>query len=195
MHWKNSSSRTCSSCAKAWREKAHQAAMGNATTGSAVGSRLAGLRRRAAADGMDPQRRVVVMRRQRRWTCCRDASPGQERASAQELARAGRAALHRRDQPVKSWEYAVLVWQQRLRGRAHRPALPRPGGLRERLRRNQEPMGWGGYTTHDIERCALSARAVALIYNWWSCTCGWLIPKPGWRPSRAGRCCWLAVVE
>jgi len=28
--------------------------------------------------------------------------------------------------------------------------------------------GWGGYSTHDIERCALSARAVALIYNWWS---------------------------
>jgi hypothetical protein len=28
--------------------------------------------------------------------------------------------------------------------------------------------GWGGYTTHDIERCNLSARAVALIYNWWS---------------------------
>ena len=28
--------------------------------------------------------------------------------------------------------------------------------------------GWGGYTTHDLERCNLSARAVALIYNWWS---------------------------
>ncbi|MDH4216958.1 MAG: hypothetical protein OEV23_08755 [Gallionella sp.] len=28
--------------------------------------------------------------------------------------------------------------------------------------------GWGGYTTHDMERCNLSARAVALIYNWWS---------------------------
>ena len=27
--------------------------------------------------------------------------------------------------------------------------------------------GWGGYSTHDIERCALSARAVALVYNWW----------------------------
>ncbi len=24
------------------------------------------------------------------------------------------------------------------------------------------------YTTHDLERCNLSARAVALIYNWWS---------------------------
>ena len=28
--------------------------------------------------------------------------------------------------------------------------------------------GWRGYSTHDIERCALNARAVALIYNWWS---------------------------
>jgi hypothetical protein len=28
--------------------------------------------------------------------------------------------------------------------------------------------GWGGYTTHDLHRCQLAARAVALIYNWWS---------------------------
>jgi hypothetical protein len=28
--------------------------------------------------------------------------------------------------------------------------------------------GWGGYTTQDMERCNLSARAVALIYNGWS---------------------------
>ena len=27
---------------------------------------------------------------------------------------------------------------------------------------------WGGYTTQDLERCNLSARAVALIHNWWS---------------------------
>ncbi|MDP3664875.1 MAG: hypothetical protein U1D41_16090 [Nitrosomonas sp.] len=29
-------------------------------------------------------------------------------------------------------------------------------------------MGLGWYTTHDLERCNLSARAVAFIYNWWS---------------------------
>ena len=29
------------------------------------------------------------------------------------------------------------------------------------------PWGWGGHTTHDLERCNLSARAVALIYNGW----------------------------
>lgn len=28
--------------------------------------------------------------------------------------------------------------------------------------------GWGGYTTQDLHRCQLSARAVALMYNWWS---------------------------
>ena len=28
--------------------------------------------------------------------------------------------------------------------------------------------GWGGFTTHDLHRCQLSARTVALIYNWWS---------------------------
>ena len=28
--------------------------------------------------------------------------------------------------------------------------------------------GWGGYMTHDIKRCRLTAEAVALIYNWWS---------------------------
>ena len=28
--------------------------------------------------------------------------------------------------------------------------------------------GWGGYMTHDIKRCRLTADAVALIYNWWS---------------------------
>jgi hypothetical protein len=28
--------------------------------------------------------------------------------------------------------------------------------------------GWGGFTTHDLARCRLSARLVALIYNWWN---------------------------
>ena len=28
--------------------------------------------------------------------------------------------------------------------------------------------GWGGFTTHDLARCRLIARAVALVYDWWS---------------------------
>ncbi len=28
--------------------------------------------------------------------------------------------------------------------------------------------GWGGFTTHDLARCQLMARIVALAYNWWA---------------------------
>lgn len=28
--------------------------------------------------------------------------------------------------------------------------------------------GWAGYTTHDLHRCSLMARIIALIYNWWT---------------------------
>jgi hypothetical protein len=28
--------------------------------------------------------------------------------------------------------------------------------------------GWGGFTTQDLARCRLTARMVALVYNWWS---------------------------
>ena len=31
--------------------------------------------------------------------------------------------------------------------------------------------GWGGFTTQDWNRCQTSARAVALVYNWWSWYC------------------------
>ena len=27
--------------------------------------------------------------------------------------------------------------------------------------------GWGGFTTKDLARCQLTARMVALVYNWW----------------------------
>jgi Transposase DDE domain group 1 len=28
--------------------------------------------------------------------------------------------------------------------------------------------GWGGFTTHDMARCRLAARLIALFYNWWN---------------------------
>jgi hypothetical protein len=28
--------------------------------------------------------------------------------------------------------------------------------------------GWGSYTTHDLARCRLAARLLALFYNWWN---------------------------
>ena len=68
----------------------------------------------------------------------------------------------------ESYEYALLVTNldhdilalgQLYRDRAD------AGNAFDELK-NQ--WGWGGFTTHDLRRCQLSARAVALIYNWWS---------------------------
>jgi len=69
---------------------------------------------------------------------------------------------------VKLWEYAVLVtntdYSLDAMGQLYRDRADCENGFDEL--KNQ--WGWGGYTTQDLERCNLSARAVALIYNWWS---------------------------
>jgi hypothetical protein len=70
--------------------------------------------------------------------------------------------------PVKRWDYAVLVtnsnYEIKAIGQLYRDRADCENGFDEL--KNQ--WGWGGYTTQDLERCNLSARAVALIYNWWS---------------------------
>jgi len=62
--------------------------------------------------------------------------------------------------------------------------------------------GWRGFTTPDLHRCRLSARAVALAYNWWSLyvrlanpkarreaitSRSWLITSVGRRTEHAGQ--------
>ena len=114
--------------------------------------------------GWSQQRRVIVMRRVRKLDLiveAKRAGRGKEQAQAE---------LHFIDEnePVKSWEYAVLVcnahYELQNIGQLYRDRADCENGFDEI--KNQ--WGWGGYSTHDIERCALSARAVALVYNWWS---------------------------
>ena len=115
--------------------------------------------------GWTERRRVIVMRRVRKTDLVVEAKrPG--RKSKDQV----QAELHFIDEnePVKSWEYAVLVcnahYETRNIGQLYRDRADCENGFDEI--KNQ--WGWGGYSTHDIERCALSARAVALVYNWWS---------------------------
>lgn len=37
--------------------------------------------------------------------------------------------------------------------------------------------GWGGFTTHDLKRCQIMARLIALAYNWWSLFVRLAIPE------------------
>ena len=150
--------------------------------------------------GWTRKRRVVVMRRQRPVDLIVQ-TPTKVKRGRPRKPPPEQTELHFIDenQPVKSWEYAVLVcntdYEVEHIGQLYRDRADcRTGQIsgfdeiknqwgRARTQgvlwtacawRGAGPLarrglqGWGGYTTHDIERCALSARAVALIYNWWS---------------------------
>lgn len=108
--------------------------------------------------GWSRARRVVVLRRRIKGSL------------AVEQEKEGQQALHFIDHAdnLKLWEYAVLVtntsYPLQALGQLYRDRADCENGFDEL--KNQ--WGWGGYTTQDMERCNLSARAVALVYNWWS---------------------------
>lgn len=116
--------------------------------------------------GWTERRRVIVMRRVRKT----DLVVEVKRKGRGKSKDSPQVELHFVDEnePVKSWEYAVLVCNTHYEleniGQLYRDRADCENGFDEI--KNQ--WGWGGYSTHDIERCALSARAVALVYNWWS---------------------------
>jgi hypothetical protein len=112
--------------------------------------------------GWSHARRVVVVR----------SAPKTKPTSEQSVT--GKKAKRQQDlhfddtNPVKRWDYAVLVtnssYELKAIGQLYRDRADCENGFDEL--KNQ--WGWGGYTTQDLERCNLCARAVALIYNWWS---------------------------
>ncbi len=110
------------------------------------------------------------------WSCARRVVVVRRRVKGSLVATAAapllgqQQVLHFADhaEALKLWEYAVLVtntdYALEAIGQLYRDRADCENGFDEL--KNQ--WGWGGYTTHDLERCDLSARAVALIYNWWS---------------------------
>jgi hypothetical protein len=110
--------------------------------------------------GWDKSRRVVILRR-----------PARSDVALTRKAAEGQMELLLPDQEVELWEYAVLVtnssYPLEAMAQLYRDRADAENGFDEL--KNQ--WGWGGFTTQDIERCQTSARAVALIYNWWSWYC------------------------
>jgi hypothetical protein len=110
--------------------------------------------------GWDKSRRVVILRR-----------PAKSDVALTRKAIDGQMELLLPEQDVEIWEYAVLVTQSgyplEAMAQLYRDRADAENGFDEL--KNQ--WGWGGFTTQDIERCQSSARAVALVYNWWSWYC------------------------
>jgi Transposase DDE domain group 1 len=110
--------------------------------------------------GWDKSRRVVILRR-----------AAKSEVALTRKATEGQLELLLPEQDVELWEYAVLVTNSSYRlesmAQLYRDRADAENGFDEL--KNQ--WGWGGFTTQDIERCQTSARAVALVYNWWSWYC------------------------
>ena len=111
--------------------------------------------------GWSRARRVVVF-----------AAPAQGRCRGRDDRR-GRRPTNLATSPtaaddLKLWEYAVLVtnadYPCEAIGQLYRDRCDCENGFDEL--KNQ--WGWGGFTTHDMHRSQVTARAVALVYNWWS---------------------------
>jgi hypothetical protein len=118
--------------------------------------------------GWSRQRRVIVLRRRLRSGVMASTRDGNDQM---------RLSFAEVEDDTELWEHAVLVTSLIM---AQVGAAPEDEVLaiaqlyRDRADcenvfdelKNQ--WGWGGFTTHDLARCRLTARMVALVYNWWN---------------------------
>jgi hypothetical protein len=115
-----------------------------------------------ALTGWETKRRVVVLRRPLKGEIMvAGEDDGQQLLGFVEADRKG-------GKQITGYEYAVLVtntdYEILSLGQLYRDRADAENAFDEL--KNQ--WGWGGFTTHDLHRCQLAARTVALVYNWWS---------------------------
>jgi len=71
-------------------------------------------------------------------------------------------------QRQETWEYGVLVTSLEAEvvtiGQLYRDR----GDCENSFDELKNHWGWGGFTTHDLTRCRIMARIVALGFNWWN---------------------------
>ncbi|PTT74953.1 transposase [Pelomonas sp. HMWF004] len=116
--------------------------------------------------GWSRARRVVVLRRRIKHDI---ALTGIRRGHSDRNEQLVLALPHDELQDnAQVWEYTVLAtnaaYDIAAIGQLYRDRCDCENGFDEL--KNQ--WGWGGFTTQDMHRSQITARAVALVYNWWS---------------------------
>ena len=117
--------------------------------------------------GWSKKRRVVVLRRRiKQDIALTRKGKGVSKGQGEQLVLA--LAHDEVHDNAQLWEYTVLVsnveYDIAAIGQLYRDRCDCENGFDEL--KNQ--WGWGGFTTHDMHRSQVTARAVALVYNWWS---------------------------
>ena len=110
--------------------------------------------------GWSRQRRVVVVRRRLEKQVAvvgSEDGEGQRLLAFAEVASGG-----------ELFEYAVLVTSLSSELLTLAQLYRDRGDSENVFDELKNHWGWGGFTTRDLARCRLMARAVALVYDWWS---------------------------
>jgi Transposase DDE domain group 1 len=110
--------------------------------------------------GWEKSRRVIILRRRMK----------KEVGVIDKKTLPGQTVFHFAEQGenIEAYEYAALVTNMDAQimtiGSHYRDRADSENNFDEL--KNQ--WGWSGYTTHDLHRCRMMARIIALIYNWWT---------------------------
>jgi hypothetical protein len=117
-----------------------------------------GIKERLQLSGWSRARRVVLLRRRiKEGLACSDRDDtGQLRLSFAEIES---GEVYEYAALVTSLDAEILTLGQLYRDRAD---------CENTFDELKNQWGWGGFTTHDLARCRLAARLVALVYNWWN---------------------------
>jgi hypothetical protein len=110
-------------------------------------------------EGWSRQRRVIVLRRR-----LKDAVG----LSLNDDGGAPQLAFVEIGAATEVYEYSVLVTSLDETTEAFGQLYRDRGDGENIFDEMKNQWGWGGYTTHDLARCRLAARLLALIYNWWN---------------------------
>jgi Transposase DDE domain group 1 len=109
--------------------------------------------------GWSRHRRVIVLRRRLKEGAVADVreGPNQLRLSFAEL-----------EDDTQLYEYAVLVTSLEAEVLTIAQLYRDRADCENAFDELKNQWGWGGFTTHDLARCRLTACMVALVYNWWN---------------------------
>jgi hypothetical protein len=111
-------------------------------------------------EGWSRSRRVILLRRRLKEAVAmtdRRGAGGQLALSFVEIENGGRL-----------WEYGALVTSLDEEIATFGQLYRDRGDCENAFDELKNQWGWGGFTTHDLGRCRLMARIVALAYNWWA---------------------------
>ncbi len=110
-------------------------------------------------EGWSRQRRAIVLRRPLK---------GAVGLSYQDETGAEQLAFAEIGEASEIYEYSVLVTSLAEETETFGQLYRDRGDDENIFDEMKNQWGWGGFTTHDLARCRLAARLLALVYDWWN---------------------------